>query len=310
MTIVFKISDVTKNKMIDYYKDKKRSVSPPYAVFQADESDTVVTLYESNKVVFQGVSADIDANIWRDTERKLTGKEVIEKEKKDKDKTTEKKDMIIYKGNIVGSDEVGTGDYFGPVVVSAAYLSVNDIALINEFKIRDSKKMDDDTIRIIVPQILDKVKYASVILNNNDYNQKYSKDMNMNKIKAILHNKVLSELLNKLDQKPDYIVVDQFVNEKKYYEYLSDTVSVKNIKFLEKAEDQVLSVAIAAIISRYIFLKEFDRISKEYNIIIPKGAGSEVDKVGEAIVSKYGKDELYKIAKVNFKNTDRILKEV
>lgn len=308
MTIVFKISDVTKNKMIDFYKNKTRDTTPPYAIFQADESDTVITMYQSNKVVFQGVSADIDANIWRDTERKLTGKEVIEKEKKEK--TTEKKDILIYKGNIIGSDEVGTGDYFGPVVVTAAFLSTEDETLIKELKIRDSKKMDDETIRVIVPQILNKVKYASVVLNNSDYNEKYSKDMNMNKIKAILHNKVLGELLNKLDGKPDYVIVDQFVNEKKYYEYLKDTNSIKGITFMEKAEDQVLSVAIASIISRYIFLKEFDRISDEYNIVIPKGAGSEVDKVGVSLVQKYGKEELSKIAKVNFKNTEKILKEV
>ena len=71
MTISFKVSDNTKEKMIEYFEDKKRIKTPPYAVFQADEADTVVTLYESGKVVFQGVSADIDANIWKTWERKL-----------------------------------------------------------------------------------------------------------------------------------------------------------------------------------------------------------------------------------------------
>lgn len=71
MTISFKISDNTKQEMIEYFDDKKRVKTPPYAVFQADECDTVVTLYESGKVVFQGVSADIDANMWKQRERKL-----------------------------------------------------------------------------------------------------------------------------------------------------------------------------------------------------------------------------------------------
>ena len=71
MTIVFKISDNLKNKVIEYYKDLRRKKTPPYAVFQAVEEDTIVTLYESGKLMFQGTSADIDANIWIDLEKKL-----------------------------------------------------------------------------------------------------------------------------------------------------------------------------------------------------------------------------------------------
>ena len=89
MTISFKVSDKTKEKMIEHYKYMRRDKTPPYAIFQANDADTVITLYESGKVVFQGLSADIDANFWRETEVILTGKEVIEKEKKEKkeDKT-------------------------------------------------------------------------------------------------------------------------------------------------------------------------------------------------------------------------------
>ena len=43
------------NKMSEYFEDKKRPKTPPYAVFQADEADTVVTLYNSGKAVFQGI---------------------------------------------------------------------------------------------------------------------------------------------------------------------------------------------------------------------------------------------------------------
>ena len=57
--------------MIEYFQDKKRPKTPPYAVFQADEADTVVTLYESGKAVFQGISADIDAAMWKQMEQNL-----------------------------------------------------------------------------------------------------------------------------------------------------------------------------------------------------------------------------------------------
>ena len=76
---------------------------------------------------------------------------------------------------------------------------------------------------------------------------------------------------------------------------------------MTKAEDKNLAVASASIISRYIFLKEFDKLSDSIHIPLPKGAGHDVDKIGEEIVEKYGEEKLQEIAKVNFKNTDRIL---
>ena len=94
MVIVYKISDNTKEKMIDYYSDKKREKTPPYSIFQAEEGGTIITLYESGKVMFQGISADVDANMWADIEYKLTGNKIDINEpqkKKEKDAEREKK---------------------------------------------------------------------------------------------------------------------------------------------------------------------------------------------------------------------------
>ena len=76
-TIVYKISDNTMNEMKEYFEDKKRLKTPPYAIFQADEADTVVTLYESGKVMFQGISADIDAAMWKERESFLNNGKVV-----------------------------------------------------------------------------------------------------------------------------------------------------------------------------------------------------------------------------------------
>ena len=64
MNVVIKVNDEIKQKMIEYYKDKKRDKVIPYVVFQAEEEDTVITMYESGKVMFQGKSADVDAAMW------------------------------------------------------------------------------------------------------------------------------------------------------------------------------------------------------------------------------------------------------
>ena len=41
-------------------------------------------------------------------------------------------------------------------------------------------------------------------------------------------------------------------------------------------------------------------------MFLPKGAGTKVDEVGIEVVKKYGFDKLKEIAKLNFKNTDKI----
>ncbi len=306
-TFSFKISDELKNEMINYFQFKKRDKTPPYAIFQADEEDTVVTLYESNKVVFQGISADIDANMWKEREKILTGKYPLEKEKNEKKKEVINDKIDYYFVNSIGSDEVGTGDYFGPIIVTASYVNKNDINFLENLGVRDSKKLTDEKILKIAPEIMKKIPHVTINLTNEKYNEIYSSNINMNAIKAVLHNKALYSLINKKVFDYEMIVVDQFVNEKKYYEYLSKTkFIVKNIHFTTKAEDKCLSVACSSIISRYIFLNEIKNIEKELNLIVPLGAGSDVDLVAKKIADNKGYEKLKYYTKLNFKNTQKI----
>ncbi len=306
MTISFKISDNTKEKMIEHYKYMKRDKTPAYAIFQADDADTVITLYESGKVVFQGISADIDANIWRETEIMLNGTAPIEKEKKEKKENTDKTDYYFI--NSIGSDEVGTGDYFGPIVVCASYVNKSNISFLEDLGVRDSKKLTDEKILNIAESIMKKIPFNAFILTNKEYNKLQDKGYNMNKIKAILHNKVLLGLMKKENFIYDMVVVDQFTPEKNYYNYLKSEENVfRKITFTTKAEDKCLSVACSSIISRYLFLKEIEKMGNELNSFIPKGASNLVDEYASKIVEKYGKEKLREIAKINFKNSEKIL---
>ena len=308
MTITLKVSENTKEKMIEYFEDKKRPKTPDYAIFQADEADTVVTLYNSGKAVFQGVSADIDANMWKEMERHLNPTKKVEmtnsNDKKKKEKRIEKIDPKIYYANTIGSDEVGTGDYFGPIVVTASYVEKENIPFLEELGVKDSKKLTDEKILEIVPKLIKKIPYECIILSNKEYNENYTSDMNMNKVKAILHNKVLKKILEKYNA--DYVVVDQFAQPYVYYNYLKGTNYVRNVTFMTKAEDKCLSVACASLISRYVFLKQFDKLGKSIDTFLIKGASDKVDELGVKIVKKYGFDKLKEVAKLNFKNTEKI----
>ncbi len=299
MNVVIRVSEETKKKMMQYYEGKKRDKVIPYVVFQAQDGDTVVTMYESGKVMFQGVSADVDSAMWLEMDGST-------QEKKEEKKKQEEK---YHNCSSIGSDEVGTGDYFGPIVVTASFVKKEDVDYLDSLGVRDSKKMTDETILKVAPEIAKRIQYKSIILSNQEYNEKHGNSNNMNKIKAILHNKVLYQLVQEVKEPYDYIIVDEFAREARYYEYIQESPQIqRGITFMPKAEDQNLAVACSSVISRYLFLKEFDKLSDSLHIPLPKGAGPIVDSVGEQVVEKYGEEKLKEIAKYNFKNTERILK--
>ncbi len=308
MNFVFKPSDNVLKEIIKYYEPLKKEKKPDYSVMQANDADTTITIYESGKVMFQGISADIDAYRWFEEEKVLNNRDIF-KELKDKKPPLEKpkqEQSVLHYDSSIGSDEVGTGDYFGPIVVTAAYVTKEDDKLLNELKITDSKLINDELIKQMAPILIKKVPHVTYVLNNNEYNNLSS--TNLNQIKAILHNKVIYTLIQKTKLKNVDIIIDEFVNEKKYFEHLKDSSNiVRSIKFIQKADLKVKSVSVAATIARYTFLKEMEKLSIMVNEKIPLGAGVKVDEFGKRLVAKCGKEKLKEIAKYNYKNTKKIL---
>ncbi|NBK97142.1 MAG: ribonuclease HIII [Erysipelotrichia bacterium] len=268
--------------------DAKECKTPPYALYQIKTSDCTITAYLSGKVVFQGEGADFYAQC---------GKE-----------TTPTPQSAQYPQ--CGSDEVGTGDYFGPVVVCATCVEEKHLPLLKQLHIQDSKQLKDEDIQNIAPQLMEVLTYSLLVLDNAKYNLIHESN-NMNAIKAKLHNQAFIHLLNKLAFPCEHIIIDQFTPEKSYYRYLqSEKQIVKPIHFETKAENKYLSVACGSIIARYTFLEAMKQMSKQYAFAFPKGAGANVDQKGVAFVQKYDFDTLKKVSKFHFKNTDKIKEQL
>lgn len=303
--VVFKLSENLQKKFIKFYEPFKCEKHPPYSIFQAKNYDVTITLYESGKVMFQGIGADIESSIWIDAERRLNGKLINIDDKKSKEKDTKEKEFFL-NSSTIGSDETGCGDFFGPVVVAATYVSKENINVLKELGVKDSKQINDDIIKKIAPIIIEKIPYVCYVLNNKTYNENFA-NINMVKLKCILHNKVLCSLIEKYNPNYTHCVVDQFVNEKKYYEYLNEVPKkVTNISFYTKGESKCIAVAAASIIARYMFLSEMNRLEKQSGYVLPKGAGESVDKQINKIINEKGKDYLYNFAKINFKNLTKL----
>ena len=285
--------------MRDYYKDSLVNSQGEYVDFQANLNGVIITAYlskkENRKVTFFGDNALLEAKVW--------DPEVEIKEKKET-----VKEGWLYFGDQIGSDEVGVGDFLGPMIVVAAFVKESDINKLISLGIHDSKKMTDKKILEVGPEIVKQFKFSKLTLSNEKYNEMLDKGENLNSMKAKMHNRAL---LNMHKEYVDVlnIFVDQFVAEKTYYKYLNDASEeqVKDITFKTKGESYFPCVALASVIARYSYLKEMERLSEKYEMDFPFGASKKVTEFARKFLEKYGEKELYKVAKKNFANYNEVL---
>ncbi|TLS39170.1 ribonuclease HIII [Pseudalkalibacillus caeni] len=302
--VVLNVSQSIMNEMKENYNQFKQDKHPPGSLFAAKVPGCTITAYNSGKVLFQGKSAEEESGKW--------GKSSVSSKPKAKpsikEPTKYSPPADIGKLSIVGSDEVGTGDYFGPITVVAAFVAKEQIPLLKELGVRDSKNLKDPQIIAIARDLVKTVPYSLLTLPNEKYNQLQRKGYSQGKMKALLHNKAIQHVMQKVDgQEVDGILIDQFAKPDVYFGYLSREKSVvrENVFFETKAEGIHLAVAAASIIARYAFVQHMDNLSEAAGFPIPKGAGKQVDIAAAQIINSKGLQALEKFAKVHFANTDK-----
>lgn len=202
----------------------------------------------------------------------------------------------------IGSDEVGTGDVFGPVVVCSCFVKASDIEVLELMGVKDSKNMTDRQIIELAPQLTKMLTHSVLILNPEKYNEMVRRGYNMNKLKAFLHNQAILLTTKKIEDKVP-VIVDQFCEPRLYYNYLKNEPNIyRDISFYTKAESIHISVAAASIIARYAFLAKMQNYSRFIGMKLKLGAGKMVDAQLVKIVSTKGIENLRKITKMNFRN--------
>ncbi len=304
-TYALLIKEENLEKLYSFYEENRCSCANQYVSFYAEGEGYNVFVYSkahdgAHKVVFQGSKAKHEAQIWNQYSVEpatftLPKKPVILKK--------EKEIPNVYPQ--IGSDEVGTGDFFGPVIVVASYVKFTDLARLEELGVTDSKKMSDEHILEIGPTLIKEFPYSALTLENAKYNELYAKGENLNSIKAKMHNRALLNLKAKFPDSKPY--QDQFAEPGLYYSYLKyETDILGGITFKTKGELSFPSVALASVIARYAFLERMKKMSEKYSFTFPFGAGSSVDEKAKEFTKRYGYDELKNVAKMNFGNVRKI----
>ncbi len=216
-----------------------------------------------------------------------------------------------------GSDESGKGDYFGPLVVCAAY---TDEALSEEMAkigVKDCKQMTDKAVLTVGSRLrglLGPERYSVVKLGNAAYNRLYAKMRNINRMLAWAHGTAIEELLTKVPT-CGRVVVDQFApTEATILRALKPLGKKATVEQRHKAESDI-AVAAASVIAREIFIRSCLDMGKECfgenpaeDEKIPLGSSDpRVRKLAEEMVLRHGPVWLMNHAKVHFQTTDKVL---
>lgn len=296
MTYTFTINDTQIKQLIETYKTYQVPDNNNYTLFRAKIKSSALTIYKTKKILIQG-------NNCFDLYKEIC--DLISYEFKE-DTKKENLPTINVGQNIIGTDEVGCGDYFGGIIVCASYVPNDKILHLTKLGIKDSKQISDSKIMELGKYLIDNIDHTVLLLNNDKYNKIITDpNVNLNKIKAILHNKVINSFLQKYPNiSYNNIIIDGFCEENKYFEYLKGKKDIVNeVKLIQKAENKYISVAVSSIIARYYFLKHLDELSLKYGYTLLKGASNKVDLLINKIIKERGIDYLFNFAKINFKNT-------
>ncbi len=299
---VIQTTKATIDQMKDHYKKVLVDKLPPGAIFVAKPSGCTVTAYKSGKVLFQGANGEGESSQWGTSEPPKV-------KSPSKGSTTLPDNFANW--SVVGSDEVGTGDFFGPITVVSAYVKKEHIPLMKELGVKDSKNLSDPQITKIARDLITTIPYSLLILHNPKYNAMQEKGMTQGKMKALLHNQAILKLLEKMDpEQPEGILIDQFVEKNTYFKHIAaqKEIQKERVYFSTKGESIHLAVAAASIIARYAFLKEMDKLSEKAGVVIPKGAGKHVDVAAAKIIKGKGIEELKTMTKWHFANSEKAMK--
>ena len=268
-----------------------------YALAAAEGEDCQIVLYQSGKCLVQGKGAADWVTFV--LEPQVLGEARLGYE-----------DILNPEANAphMGVDESGKGDFFGPLVIAAAYVDETIAKDLKAMNVRDSKtittdKAAQDLAKKIRARLGD--KFVVVSIGPSAYNRLYATMGSVNRILAWGHARAIENLLEKVPTCPRALS-DQFGPEQQIQRALQQKGRKIKLEQRHKAESDI-AVAAASILARSGFLTAMDKLGEKYGVKLPKGASDKVKQVAAEIVQKHGGAAFLEVAKCHFKTTDDVL---
>jgi ribonuclease HIII len=290
---VRKVSDATGRRVRDALeRDGWKFRDLQYARWSASGPGITVTLYDNGKLLWQGKHAgDFAITYLDEVDGVFTQSAAAPEDRVDEP--------------IIGTDESGKGDYFGPLVIAAMLVKPEDVPVLATLGARDSKLVGDREAIDMARQLLDAypTRIGVVSIGPERYNVMHGEfGGNLNRLLAWGHATAVAEVLAK--EPCGRVLSDKFGNER----LIADALKKKNI--VVRLDQRVRAeshpaVAAASILARARFLVELRRLGEQIGEKLHKGAGTPVDDIARSLWKKGGLPLLGRVAKLHFKTTEK-----
>jgi ribonuclease HIII len=208
----------------------------------------------------------------------------------------------------MGVDESGKGDFFGPLVIAAAYVDEQLAPAFQKLKVRDSKLLSNDTTACAMAAELRRLlgrRCAVISIGPRAYNRLYTSMKSVNRILAWGHARAIENLLESVPDCPR-AVADQFGPEQQIQRALLQKGRKIELEQRPRAESDP-AVAAASILARAGFLEALHRLGETSGLDLPKGASPAVRAAAEKLIRSKGPAFLLETAKCHFKTADQVL---
>lgn len=210
-------------------------------------------------------------------------------------------------GRIIGIDESGKGDFFGPLVIAGCLADSSHLDFLARIGVRDSKTIAPAKLLDIDRQLRERLPFHLVVFMPDEYNRVYKKIRNLNILLASGHARAISGLL--ASEEADLAISDKFGKAHRLEDALAQIGCTLPLEQMVRGE-VVPQVAAASIIARAEFVRLMGELSDSVGGKLPKGAGPPVDQAGRQLVREHGVEILGRVAKLHFKNYQRVVNPV
>ncbi|MSU33122.1 MAG: ribonuclease HIII [Pedosphaera sp.] len=274
----------------------------PYARLSGVKKECSVTFYLSGKLVVQGKGT-------REFVEFILEPEILQKVALGYEEVL---DPTLMDPRI-GVDESGKGDFFGPLCIAGVYVNKKIFGAWSDAGVKDSKSVSSDVqigkLAKIIRSTLGCV-YDVVAIGNEAYNRMHSRYGSVNTVLAWGHARVIENLMERsalMIPLPVRAISDQFASSKTTVERaLMEKGRTLELVQRHKAESD-MAVAAASILARDEYVTRMERLEREYEVPLPKGASKGVEVAGRTAIAKHGPEVLPKIAKMHFRTAYRVL---
>jgi len=256
---------------------KRVKPTSEYELLRIEDGDIRIIIYKSGKLVHNDTEAS-----------KQLIDSILERERK--------YDYLL------GSDEVGKGEWYGPLVVVCAALTPTDIVHFRKIGVRDSKLIGKEELARLAAEI-QKVKlvYRDVTLMPKTYNQKYKEFQQerktLNDLLAWCHATAIRDTLAIIHSEKTKIVIDKFDVKKTDLRLEAAKIRDENIEIIQSSKgDTEIPVSVASILAKNLFESRVDYLNKKF--------GADLRTAQPATLQE---EILPKVAKLHFANVSNAM---